>query len=401
VPPFAYTATDAEGRTVSGQMDARDRAAVADRLHHLMLYPLEITQAEEGEARRALGFRWRRHRTVVFFTAQFATLLEAGLPVDRSLAILEQLTEEKRFAGIVGEVRHAVEEGSSLADALAAHPEWFEDLYVTMVRAGESGGALEIVMRRLAEFLDQSQKTRDFILSSLAYPLFLIFFSAASLAVIFVFVLPRFARIFDDLGEALPLPARVLMTASDLIAAWWWAALIGLAAAALLLRAWLATADGRLAWDRNRLEWPLLGNLTRKLETARFARTLGTLLSGGVPILQAVEIVGATVGNRHMAGFMRDIGGGLKKGEGLAAPLKRTGIFPPLFIHMATVGEETGQIEEMLVRTAGIFEREVESATKGLLSLLEPIILVVLGLLLGGVIISILWAIFSVYSISF
>ncbi len=401
MPPFAYTATDAEGRIVSGQMDARDSGAVADRLHHLKLYPLEIKPAEEGGDGRAAGFRWRRHRSVVFFTAQLATLLEAGLPVDRSLAILEQLTENRRFSVVVGEVRHAVLEGSSLADALAAHPDWFEDLYVTMVRAGESGGALEIVMRRLAEFLDQNQKTRDFILGSLAYPIFLILFSGVSLAVIFVFVMPRFARIFEDLGEALPLPARLLMGASDLIAQWWWAALLVLAAAVLLLRSWISTAEGGLAWDKSRLDWPLIGTLTRKLETARFARTLGTLLSGGVPILQAVEIVGRTVGNRHMAGFMGDISGGLKKGEGLATPLKRTGVFPPLFIHMATVGEETGQIEEMLVRTAGIFEREVESTTKGILALIEPVILVTLGLLLGGIIISILWAIFSVYSISF
>ncbi len=213
--------------------------------------------------------------------------------------------------------------------------------------------------------------------------------------------MPRFARIFEDLGEALPLPARLLMGASDLIGQWWWAALLGLAAAVLLLRTWISTAEGKLAWDRSRLDWPLIGTLTRKLETARFARTLGTLLSGGVPILQAVEIVGRTVGNRHMAGFMGDISGGLKKGEGLATPLKRTGVFPPLFIHMATVGEETGQIEEMLVRTAGIFEREVESATKGILALIEPVILVALGLLLGGIVISVLWAIFSVYSISF
>jgi general secretion pathway protein F len=403
VPLYAYRATDTSGRILEGQIEAKSHEAVVERLQRLTFFPLEIRVAEGEDATGGLSLSLSlgKGKRRVFFTTQLATLLEAGLPVDRSLAVMEDLTDDKAFAQVIGRVRESVEGGRSLADALRDEPSYFDDLYVNMVRAGESGGALEIIMRRLAEFLEESQRVRDFIVSSLTYPAFLILFSVAAVVLIFVSVLPRFAQIFADMGELVPLPARVLMNVSRVVGATWWMALLGLLGAGALLFGWVRTTTGRLWWDRTRLSWPLLGSLMIRMETARFARTLGTLLSGGVPILQAVDIVGQTVHNRWMAGFMGEIKGGLKKGQGLVAPLRRTGVFPPLFIHMATVGEETGRLEEMLVRTASIFEREVETSTKGLLSLLEPIIMVFLGVVLGGIIISILWAIFSVYKISF
>ncbi len=403
MPVFAYKATDDKGRVVDGQIEARDPAAVADRLQRLSFYPLEIRASEEAKeaGRLAPGLGWRRGRKVSFFTAQLATLLEAGLPVDRSLAIVEDLTEDRRLAAAIGRVRASVERGSTLSEAMRSEGVWFNDLYVNMVRAGESGGVLEIVLRRLADFLEESRRIKDFVASSLAYPVFLVFFSAVSLAFIFITVLPRFAQIFSDMGEAIPLPARVLMEVSGFMGRWWWAVLAALAGLILAARAWIGTREGRLRWDRARLGWPLIGGVLLKLETARLSRTLGTLMAGGVPVLAAVDIVGETVGNRHLASFMGGIKNGLRKGEGLVAPLRRAGVFPPLFLHLASIGEETGRLEDMLNKVASVYELEVETATKGLLSILEPLILLVLGVVLGGIIITVLWAIFSVYSISF
>jgi general secretion pathway protein F len=402
VPVFAYRATDDRGRIVDGRIEARTSEAVVARLRKLAFYPLEIRPAEaaEDEGASAPVFGFQRRKKVLFFTGQLATLIEAGLPVDRSLAIAAELTGDRAFAQVIERIRASVEEGSTLADALQKEAPWFDELYVNMVRAGESGGALEVILRRLADFLEEGQKTRDVIVSSLAYPIFLVVFSMAAVVLIFVAVLPRFAAIFNDMGGAVPGPARFLMGVSDFLRAWWWAILLGVAGALAGFRGFIATGEGRLWWDRSRLSWPIVGSLMARLETARFARTLGTLLSSGVPVLAAVDIVGATIGNRHMASFIPDIRSGLKKGEGLVKPLRRAGVFPPLFVHMATVGEETGRLEEMLVRTATIFDRETESATKAMLALLEPVILVVMAVVIGAIIISILTAIFSVYKIS-
>jgi general secretion pathway protein F len=405
VPFFAYKATDEQGRIVDGQIEAKTREAVVERLQRLAFFPLEIKDAEVGAETGAGGgavsFRWQRTKRVAFFTGQLATLLEAGLPVDRSLRIAEELTEDKTFTKVVQEVRISVEEGSTLADALSKQKAYFDDLYVNMVRAGESGGVLEIVFRRLGDYLEESQRVKDFVMSSLAYPIFLVLFSAGALILIFVSVLPRFARIFTDMGQAIPGPAKLLLGVSNFVGATWWMFLGGFAAFFLFFRSWVATPAGRLWWDQTRLGWPLIGTILKKLETARFARTLGTLMASGVPILQAVDIVGQTIGNRYMASFMGDIKSGLKKGEGLVGPLRKAGVFPTLFIHMTTVGEETGRLEEMLMKTASIFEREMESATKALLSLLEPVILLTLGIVLGSIILTILMAIFSVYKLSF
>lgn len=403
MPVFAYKATDEQGRVVNGQIEAKNTEAVVDRLQRLSFYPLEIKTAERISGRRGLPFAlmWKKGKKVSLFTTQLSTLLDAGLPVDKSLAIMQELTEDEKFGGIIADVRQSVEEGNSLAEGLEDQKAYFNDLYVNMVRAGESGGVLETVLQRLSNFLEESQKMKDFIVSSLTYPVFLVIFSMLALIVIFTSVLPRFARIFDDMGEVLPLPARVLMNISHFIGAYWWVMVLGAVAAAAAFVSFVRTARGRLWWDRSRLTWPLLGVLTSKHETARFARTLGTLMASGVPILQAVDIVGETIGNRHMSSFMGDVKEGLKKGEGLVAPIARAGVFPPLFIHMSTVGEETGRLEEMLIKVAEIFEGEIEARTKSLLSILEPVILVLIGIVLGSIIISILWAIFSVYQISF
>jgi general secretion pathway protein F len=399
LPVFTYKATDDQGKIVDGRIEAKSVEAVISRLQHLSFYPLEVKEGEEPEEGkiRPLGFRWRKRKRIVYFTGQLSTLLDAGLPVDRSLAIAEELTDDRRLAQVIGRLRNSVEEGNTLAEAMEEHPSYFNQLYVNMIRAGESGGALEIVLRRLNEFLEESQRIREFIASSLAYPLFLVIFSMGALTVIITYVLPQFAEIFTDMGAAIPLPARILMSISEFIGRWWWLMLAVSALIVFVFISWIKTAPGRLWWDRHRLGWPLMGPLYRKLEAARFARTLGTLMASGVPILQGVDIVGEIVGNRHISGFMDEVKEGLKKGEGLVAPLKKAGVFPPLFIHMTAVGEETGQLEEMLIKVAAIFEGEIENTTRSLLSMLEPVIIVTLGLVLGSIILSVLWAIFSVY----
>jgi general secretion pathway protein F len=270
-----------------------------------------------------------------------------------------------------------------------------------MIRAGEAGGALDQILTRIAEFLEERQRIRDVVLSALLYPVFLSVFAAGAVLVLLVFVVPRFAEVFADMGSRLPAPTRVLMSVSGFLRSSWWLLAAGLAALGAAIAAAARTPRWRAWWDRAVFRLPLAGDLALKIQVSRFARVFGTLIASGVPILRALEIVSGTLTNTVFAGALGRVQEGLREGKGVTEPLRRAGVFPPLFLHMIAVGEETGRLEEMMLTVAASYDRDVETAVRRLLSLLEPIIILLMGVIIGAIILSILWAIFSVNQLAF
>lgn len=401
---FTYKATDRGGRKVQGRMEAQDAGAVAARLQELNFFPLGISRQSEAEEAGTFTLRFARKvrsRVLISFTQQLALLLGSGLPLDRCLAISSELVESDSFRSVLEKVRRSVEEGSSLADALGRHPRHFSSLYCSMVRAGEASGTLDKILLRLAEFLEEWLRFRDVIVSALTYPIFLTVFAIAAVGVLMGFVVPRFAVAFADMTENIPGPTRVLIAVSETFRSYWWLFAALLVVSVFAVSAWLRSRPGRDWWDRTVLNLPLLGGLVVKIQVSRFSRVLGTLIQGGVPILKALEIVIDTLTNSVFSRSVSRVQTGLKEGQGIAEPLRRAGVFPPLFLHMVTVGEETGKLEEMLLTTAVTYDREIERGAKRLLSLFEPIIILVMGLAIGSVVLSILWAIFSVNQMNF
>ena len=401
MPVFVYRAADQRGKTIAGVMEAPDSRAVVERLHREEYYPIEVApQADRVGLWPRLTARGISNRDLVAFTQQLATLFEAGLPLDRSLSILEELASNRRLKAVVGDVLKSVRGGASFADALAKHhPRPFSRLYVNMVRAGEKGGVLEVTLRRIAEFLEAAQEFREAIVSALIYPALLTGVGGAAVVFLLTFVIPRFAEIFADLGQAVPLPTQILLTVSTALRDYWWALALAVVAAALGSRVVLATQEGRLAWDRTALRLPLVGEIIRKAEVSRFCRTLGTLLRSGVPVLGALAVVKEMVSNRLLALAVDRLGDGVKRGAGLSGPMGESGVFPPLALHMVRVGEETGRLEEMLLKVSDTFEVDVRSMVKRLIGLLEPGIILTMGLLVGFIVVAMLMAIFSINEI--
>jgi general secretion pathway protein F len=399
VPVFAYRAADRAGRTVDGVMEAYDANAVVERLHREAFYPLRVEPAgEQGQlGRRLFGAPRVPGRDLLDFTQQLATLVEAGLPLERALVILGDVAASRRLRQIVQDVTQSVRAGSTLADALGRHqPRPFSRLYVNTVRAGERGGVLELALRRLAEHLEAARELREAIVSALIYPALLLVVGTGAVIFLLTFVLPRFAVILADLGQALPLPTRLVLGASEVLLAYWWAIAAVVLAVAVAWQTAARSDAGRLRLDAGLLALPVAGEVLRKVEVGRAIRTLGTLLSSGVPLLGALDVTREGAGNRVVANALAAVHGGVKRGEGLARPMADTGAFPPLVVHMVRVGEETGRLDDMLGRVAGAYEREVRVAVRRLVATLEPAIIVVLGLVVLAIVLAILLAILSV-----
>lgn len=400
---YQYRATDADGQILEGTIEAAEVGAAVARLQDRGLIPLRVSEpspARSGLASISLpSLRWRRGvktRDLLVLTHELSTLLAAGLPLDRSLSILAELSESAELKRVARDVLQSVQRGKSLAEALAAHPRVFEPLYVNMVKAGEVGGVLDAVLERLTDYLERADELRQEVRSAMVYPTILLLTSFASVTVLLAYVLPKFASIFAQTGQALPLSTRFLMGASDLIRFYWWAGLLVAVAAWLAGAHYVRTPAGRLRWDGAKLRLVLLGDLVRKVEVARFARTLGTLLKSGVPMLQALDIVRDVSGNVVLSQSIDEVKVGVRGGSGMAAPLSHGGVFPPLAIQMISVGEETGRLDEMLVQVAEYFDKEVRQEVKRLTGLLEPVLLLVGGVVVGFVVLSMFSAIFSV-----
>jgi general secretion pathway protein F len=395
VPRFTYKALSASGETLEGEMEAPTRTAVIEQLQRSGHLPV-AADALDGKRRRRLPFEARRAvtaRDAAILTRELATLLHAGVPLDAALGMLAETAPSPPAQQMLGRIRAGVQAGATLSDALGRDGEAFDRLYVNMVRAGEAAGALEQTLARIADHQDRARELRESITSALIYPLILVLVASASLVLLVMFVIPRFTPLFDDMGETLPLLTQIVIAIAETLRGYWWLILGALAASVWFVRAQLANPATRYRWDGWFLRVPLIADLIVKLEIARLSRTLGLMLRNGVPLLTAVAIVRDTMHNRVLARAMGDVEASLERGRGLARPIAASGRFPKLAVQLIQVGEETGQLEDLLDKLAGIYDAEVRAAIKRLLAVLEPALILGMGIVIGLIIVSILLAI--------
>jgi len=402
---FQYRATDPSGKLVEGIMEAQGEHGVVARLHEMGLIPLRITAPGEVSGKSlsfSLFFRGRiTEQELLHFTQELSTLLGAGLPLDRSLSVMSNLVQSEEFRKTIRLVLEGVRAGKSLAASMAEHPDIFPKLYVNMIRAGETGGILDAVLRHLVEYLERSINLREDLKSALTYPVLLATVAGLSLTVLFVYVIPKFSLIFKDINQALPWMTLLLINFSYALSRYGWLALLLIVIGAVAGAFYIRSPEGRLRWDRGRLRLWVLGDLLCKLEVARFTTTLAALLKGGVPLLEALGTVQGVVANRVLAQAIAQVQKRVREGKGMVGPLTESGVFPDLALHMIAVGEETGRLETMLVTVAEHYDQEVKRATKRLMSLLEPALILGMGLVVGVVVISMLMAIFSINDLPF
>jgi general secretion pathway protein F len=398
---FYFKAVASDGQLRTGSIHAETEGWVAQELRRQGLTPVFVgTEPKKSFELKLPSFSGAKRRDVLFFTQELSTLLNAGVPLDRALSITSELTERAAFRLLVQDILRVLKGGRSLADSLATHPEYFSDLYINMVRAGEASGSLAAVFERLAEFERTRDDLRSYILSSMAYPSLLMLVGTGSILVLMNFVVPRFAQVFEQSRIEMPLPTKMLLEGSKFLQSYGWIVLGVLAAFAVALYTYVRTSPGRLWWDSLRLRIPVLGEALRKAETARFARAMGTLVSNSVPLVQSIGIAGATLSNRRISGTLEAVALGVKRGEGIATPLRRAGQFPPLAAHLLSVGEETGRLDQMFVRMADIYDSDTRAAIRRFTSLFEPLIILVMGLIVGVLILSIMLAIVSMNDVA-
>ncbi len=403
MPEYLYKATTLSGQTVEGSMEGRDEKAVVENLHQLGYIPIRLSSAEEkgGAGRFSVWPQRVGVRSLLIFTQEFSTLVSAGLPLDRSLEILGSLTENRRLRETVRDILKQIQGGSSLADALSQYPRIFSRLYVNMIKAGESGGFLDAILSRLARYLQSTKEIKDYLISVMIYPIILTLVSGLSITILVTFVIPRFAKIFADMGQAIPLPTQLMLLVSQGVRDYWWAGLGILVLCYFSLKFYTQNEERRLQWDGFKLRWIGVGNLIKKIEVARFCRTLGTLLQSGVPILPALNLVREISQNLAVSRSIAHLHDRLREGKAVSKSLAETDIFPPLAVHMIGVGEETGRLDEMLNKVADTYEENVQTTVKRFVSLLEPLIILVMGVVVGFIVISMLLAIFSINEIPF
>lgn len=391
MPIFSYRATTPEGQIVEGVIDAPDESTAINRLKNSGIIPLKIGTSSEG-IKKKLSLKSSKG-DMLTFTTELSALLSAGLPIDRSLNMLAEISEGKEMKSVIQSILKSIREGSSFSDALQKHPRMFSKLYVNMIRAGEVGGVLDIVLDKLNEFLESSRELKDHVFSAMIYPAILLITGGVSIIILLVYVLPKFSIIFSEMGASLPLPTRALIKFSNIMKSYWWIFLFSAAAGWGAFRNYIRSADGRYRWDAFKLK--LVGDVIIKLETARFTRTLGTLLKSGVPLLQALKNAKDIINNQVIALTIDSVAKGAKEGKGIAVPLSNANVFPPLALSMIKVGEETGQLDTMLLKVASTYEKSLKTAMKRFIGFLEPALILSMGLIIGFIVLSMLMGIFS------
>ncbi len=393
MPMYEYTARNSTGQIQKGQLEAQSTDEVNAHLRKNRMMLVSVRQAPKAISFGGPGRI--KTRDIVIFTRQFATMINAGLPLVQSLTILAQQTENKALKDVTRAVVYDVESGNTLADAFAKHPKAFTDLYVNMVAAGEAGGILDTILLRLATFLEKNDALVRKVKGAMVYPGVIMAVAGIAIAVLLVFVIPTFSEMFASAGMELPLPTRVVIALSDFLIGFWWAILAVIGVAVFAIRRYYATSGGRKQIDTMMLHAPVLGDLIRKSAVSRFTRTLGTLISSGVSILDGLEITAKTSGNRVVHDAVMESRQSIAGGETIAAPLERSKVFPPMVISMIAVGEQTGGLDEMLSKIADFYDEEVDVAVSALLSLMEPVMIVVLGVIVGGMVIAMYLPIFD------
>jgi len=402
---FSYEATTRDGNIVSGTIEVENEKLAIDRIQEMGYFPLKIEKASGGA-----GFLERlseslqggiKDKDVMSLTYQLGVLLEAGFTLDRSLGILAGLSGKKKLRELIEDLIAQIRSGRSFSEALARFPDIFPPFYTNMVMAGEAGGFLEETITRLAAHLENAQDIKEEVRSAMIYPALLSIVGGSAVIVLLTFVVPQFTKIFEDMGEALPLPTVILLSISNGLVQYWWALLAVAVVAGVVLRRYLHSESGRRAWDRIRFRLPHFGKLFKETAVARFARTLGALLSSGVPLLNALQIVQGTLGSDSIAATVAAVRESARKGKGISGPLAQSEIFPPIAVHMITVGEESGKLDEMFIKIADRFDTEVRTTIKRLLSLLEPLLILIMGMVVGFIVIAMLVAIFSINELPF
>lgn len=391
---FFFRAVASDGKLRTGTITAETEKIVARELKRQGLIPVFVGFEQKKSLELKMPTLGRGYRKdVLFFTQELSTLLNAGVPLDRALGITAELTEKSGFRSIVLDVMRVLKGGKSFADSLGTHPLYFSELYVNMVRAGEASGSLGTIFERLSEFERTRDDLRGYIISSLIYPALLTLVGIGSIFILLNFVVPRFAAIFSDPRMKIPTPTLLLIQTSAYVRAYSLPAFVVLVVLVIGFQAYIRTAAGALWWDTLRLKAPLLGDALRKAETARFARAMATLIAASVPLVQSIGIARGILNNRRIAETLEQVSQGVKRGEGIAGPLARAGQFPPLASHLLAVGEETGNLDAMFQRMADIYDAETRTAIRRFTSLFEPLIILVMGILVGSLILSMMLAI--------
>ncbi len=395
MPLFVYEAVDRAGRRVKDKRNAPDMDALKEGLRAEGYIPIKISPYKPG----GLSFLKRVNtKDLQVFTDELASLLEAGLQIDRAIGVLAEHSEKELMRETLIEVNRDLKRGMTLSQALSKH-KVFPRLYINMVKAGEAGGILEPVLRRIASFLETTTTFKEEILSALVYPILLTLVGSGAIAVLMLYVIPRFAVIFEEMGQTLPLPTLILMNFSKTVASYWWIVVGVIVFAVYALKRYAATDDGRLNIDRALIRIPLVSKLQMRIYISRFSRTMGTLLKSGVPILTAIRISREVVGNQLISENLSVLEEGVRKGRGITIPLRESGVFPEVVLQMVAVGEEAGRLEDTFIKIAERFEAESRAMIKRLISFIEPAIILVMGLVVGFIVVSMLMAIFSINDI--
>ncbi len=391
MPNFTYTARAFNGDLRTATIDARSRDEVIAQLRRQRLSVVKIDQDTKTKSARGSI----KMRDIVIFTRQFSTMINAGLPLVQALNILAEQTDNKTLAEVTRKVVFDVESGHTVADAFAKHPKAFTSLYVNMVAAGEAGGILDTILMRLATFLEKNDKLVRKVKGAMIYPSVIMSVAAIAVVTLLLFVIPVFESMFASAGQALPLPTRIVIEASKFLRSYWYVILALAIAAFYAFKKYYASSDGKLRVDRIMLHFPVLGDVLRKSAVSRFTRTLGTLISSGVNILEGLEITARTAGNRVIQDAILASRASIAGGDTIAGPLAKSKVFPPMVISMISVGEQTGGLDEMLTKIADFYDDEVDAAVSNLLSLLEPIMIVFLGVVVGGMVVAMYLPIFN------
>jgi type IV pilus assembly protein PilC len=398
---FQYRVRDRQGKLITGSLQADNERLVLSKLQEMGYTPVSVAEKKEGLGSRELALRPGHVplKQLAVFSRQFATMVNSGLPILRALAILADQTESKPLAKVLTEVRLDVERGSSLSQAMAKHPKVFQNLFIAMIRAGETGGVLDSVLLRLADNMEREVELRQRVKSAMTYPIVVLCMVSLILVAMLLFIVPQFKNIYASLNGTLPLPTRILLVISDIFRKWWWVWTLCLIVAIFLFRRYKKTPAGRAQIDAIKLKVPVFGPLFHKTALSRFASTLSILLRSGVPILQSLDIVSETVNNKIISRAIVDVQASVKEGESIARPLGRHAVFPPMVVQMLAVGEETGAVDTMLEKVAQFYDNEVTAMVDALTSLIEPLMIAVIGGCVGMAVIALYLPMFNVINL--
>ncbi len=385
---YKWKGKSAKGESLSGEYEANDRKDVGEHLRKQRIVITSIKKKPKNMDIKLFQKKSVGVKDLSVFTRQFATMVNAGLPLVQCLDVLGKQLEKPYFKGVVQEVMSDVEGGTTLAEAMEKHPGVFSDLYVNMIAAGEAGGILDVILSRLAVFLEKADALQRKVKGAMTYPIIVLTVAGGACIFMLMFVIPVFAKMFSDFGGTLPAPTRIVMALSDFLRVYWWALLSGSAIFTVSFKKFRATKKGRYLTDKLALRIPVLGTVLRKSGVARFTRTLGTLIGSGVGILQGLEITSRTAGNMVMQKAIEDTSAAISQGETIAVPLKASGVFPPMVTQMIAIGEQTGALDEMLSKIADFYDDEVDSAVDALTAAIEPIMIVVMGTMVGGMLVA-------------